>query len=346
MTPAAGSPDDLAGRLLDAQVQFVLAELSAEQLTPTIARAVDDVLGMLGGVTLSQLVDPADVKVIGRRLVVELGGSAAATDIAAALSDGLYDLGASDEHLLGDVLDRDAVVALVQRALALQTLSDRLLDRLTESPVVATVASRFVAKIVGDFMQQNRAIAEKVPGMSTVFNLGAGAASRVRGVTDRHVEQLLGDAAGKGASFALKRTNNAIREMLRDAPLEQAVLEIWDLHAGEPVGDLREYLSRDELREVVARIVEVVLSGRDTAYAGALVDTCVDIVFDVYGDENVADLLGQLGIGRDAIVADLCRLAPSVLAAARRDGVLEAAVRARLEPFFRSDEVRALLAKA
>lgn len=334
---------DLADRLLEAQVRFVLAEVTGDRLLEVVERDVHDVLALLGPVPVRELVPAEVIKEIGRRLVVELGASSVVSDMVGALADGIYDMGVGDEYLLGDVLDRDAVLALVRHALTLNRLSDRLLDRLTESPLVANIAARFVTKIVGDFMQQNRARAERLPGMSTMLNLGAGAASKVRGVTDRHLDQVLGDAAGRGAAYALKRTNSAIREMLREAPLEQATMQMWDLHADEPIGDLREYLSREELRVLAERTHDVVVSARQTAYAGALVDACVDVFFTEYGDYELARLLDELGISEPNLVADLQRLLPPLIAAADRDGALAGFVRARLEPFFRSDEVRALL---
>jgi hypothetical protein len=334
---------DIAERLLDAQVRFVLAEVTGDRLLDVIERDVHDVLALLGPVRVGELVQADVIKQIGRRLVVDLGASAVVSDMVGALAEGIYDMGVGDEYLLGDVLDRDAVQALVRHALTLNRLSDRLLDRLTESPLVATIAARFVTKIISDFMQQNRARAERLPGMSTMLNLGAGAASKVRGVTDRHLDQVLGDAAGRGAAFALKRTNNAIREMLREAPLEQATMQVWDLHADEPIGDLREYLSREELRVLAERVHDVVVSARQTEYAGALVDACVDVFFAEYGDYDLNRLLDELGITEENLVADLQRLLPRLVAAADRDGALAGFVRARLEPFYRSDEVQALL---
>lgn len=341
--PARPAADQLAERLLDAQVRYVLAEVTGERLAEVIERDVHDVLELLGPVPVHELVQADVVKAIGRRLVVDLGASPVVAQMVGALADGIYDMGASDEYLLGDVLDRDAVLALVRHALTLHRLSDRLLDRLTESPLAATIAARFVTKIVSDFMQQNRARAERLPGMSTMLNLGAGAASKVRGVTDRHLDQLLGDAAGRGAAYALKRTNNTIRELLREAPLEQATMQVWDLHADEPIGDLREYLSRAELRELAERAHDVVVSARQSEFAGALVDACVDVFFDEYGEYDLSRLLDELGITEAHLVADLQQLLPPLIAAADRDGALTAFVRARLEPFYRSDEVRALL---
>src|SRR5439155_14267027 len=136
--------DSLADRLLDAQVQFILSEVSGDRLAAVIARDVDDVLAVAATMRIADIVDREAVKQVGRRLVVEIGGSKVVEHMTGALSDGIYDMGASDEYLLGDVLDRDAVQALVQHALTLNRLTDRALDRLTESPIVATIASKFV----------------------------------------------------------------------------------------------------------------------------------------------------------------------------------------------------------
>lgn len=335
----------IADQLLDAQVAFVLGELSPGRLRDVIAADVDDVLDIATRLKVADVAEPDAIKRVGRRLVTQLGGSTVTADLAAAIADGIYDMSAGEHYLLGDVLDRDAVVALVQHALTLHTLTDRALDRLTESPLVATIASRFVTKIVGDFMQQNRARAEKLPGMSTMLNIGSGAVSKVRGATDRHLEQLLGDAAGKGALFALKRTNNAIRELLHDAPIEGAAMELWDLHADEPIGDLREYLSKAELREFVLRVHAVVVGMRDTEFAGELVDVVVDVFFEQYGQYDVSRLIGELGVGRDDLVSDVVALAEPLLSAVRADGTLERLVRSRLEPFFHSDAVSEILAR-
>ena len=334
----------IAEQLLDAQVQFVLGELSGARLREVIARDIDELLAVAARLTVSDVLDPAVVKDIGRRLIADVGGSEVIADLAAAVSDGLYEMSASEHHLLGDVLDREQVLAVVQHALTLRRLTDRALDRLTESPLVATIASRFVAKIVGDFVQQNRARAEKLPGMSTMLNIGSGAVSKVRGATDRHLEQLLGDAAGKGALYALKRTNNAIRELLRDAPIEEAAMELWDLHADEPIADLRKYLSKAELREFVLRVHALIAAARETPFAGELVDVCVDVFFEQHGGDDLATLLTELGVERDSLVDDVSRLAEPVLAAVTADGTLERLVRARLEPFFGSERVTAILA--
>jgi hypothetical protein len=331
---------EVASRLLDAQVEYVLGELSGKRLAHVVARDVDDLLKIAGHVQVADVIDADTAKRVVRRLVERLAGSTLLEDLVGALAEAVYDLSASEEYNLGEVVDRDPVDALVLKVLSMQTLHDRALERMAESPLVAAVATKFVTKIVSDFLQQNRQLAEKLPGAKSLISLGLGAASKVRSAT---VDQFLGDAAGKSTQYAIRRTNVAVRELLREAPLHGAAMEIWDLHAEQPVSDLRGYLSKDELRELAVLVHELVTSARSSEYAGHLVDECVDVFFAEYGGRQVASLLPELGITRDDIVDDLLELLPPVIEAARADGRLEALVRARLKPFFASKQVLAIL---
>lgn len=332
-----------AERLLDAQVEFVLGELTGKRLTQVIARDVDDLLALAADLTVAEVVDAEVVKRVLRRLVERVGGSTLLQDVVTALSEAIYDLSASADHTLGEVIDREPVEALVVKLLSMQTLHDRALDRMAESPLVAAVATRFVTKIVADFLQQNRQLAEKLPGAKSLISFGMGAANRVRSATG--VDQLLGDAAGRSTEFAIRRTNSALRDLVREAPLRGAAMEIWDLHADEPIADLRRYLSKDELLELAALVHELVTSARSSEYVGELIDECVDVVLAEYGARTLASLLPELGITRDDIVDDLREVLPPIIAAARADGRLEALVRARLKPFFVSKKVQAILAE-
>lgn len=336
-------PKETADRLLDAQVEFVLGELTGKRLTQVIARDIDDLLDLGATLTVADVLDADVVKQVLRRFVERVGGSTLLHDLVTALSDAVYDLSASADYRLGEVVDREPVEALVVKVLSMQTLHDRALDRMAESPLVASVATRFVTKIVGDFLQQNRQMAERLPGAKSLISLGMGAASKVRSAT---VDQFIGDAAGKSTQYAIRRTNSALRDLIREAPLRGAAMEIWDLHADEPISDLREYLSKDELRELVVLVLELLASARSGEYAGELVDECVDVFFAEYGGRDLASLLPELGITRDDLVDDLRDVLPPIIEAARADGRLDALVRARLKPFFASKQVQAVLSGA
>lgn len=336
MTAAAR---DLADRLLDAQVDYLLAELTGPQLPQFVGRTVDDVLQLAGTLVLADVLDPGQVKAVVRHVADRGVGSPLVADLVEQFAAALYALPASDEHELGTVVDRDRVEALVDKVLSMRTFHDRALDRLAESPAVSAVAARFVSKIITDFVAQNRAMAQKLPGMSSLLSLGTSAASVVRNPFD----QLLGDAAGRSAQYAMRRTNSAARDLFDEAPLREAAMEVWDLHAQEPIGELRAYLDEQDLRELAALVHALILDARDSDYFGEVLDACVDVLFARYGEWDLASLLAETGVDRDTLVADLVELAGPVLIAAQRDGELRALLRARLAPFFHSPAVLSLL---
>lgn len=110
----------LAEKLLDAQVEFVLAELTGDRLAEVIARDVDDVLGIAATSRIADIVDVEQVKETGRKIVDQIGGSPLIEDMLGPLSDAMYNLVASEDHRLGDVVDRDSVAALIAKILSMQ----------------------------------------------------------------------------------------------------------------------------------------------------------------------------------------------------------------------------------
>jgi hypothetical protein len=335
-------PREIAERLLDAQVEFLLAEVTGERFAEVIARDTEAVLGVADTIVFRDVVEVEQAKQTVRTIVELIGGSPVFADMVGVFADSIYDhIATNNDYTLGEVVEREPVEALLEKIFGMHQAQERILDRLTESPLVATVASKFVDKLINDFMQANRERAEKIPGVSSLMSLGQSAANRAKKAADG---TFVGDLAGKGALFALKRTNNAIREMLRDAPVHAAAMEFWDLHADEPVSGLREYLSRKDLNELVLLCYEIAVTTREKEYFGLLLDECVEVFFTKYGDYTLAAMLPELGLTGADIAAEILRYGPAVIESAKREGVLAGLIRERLAPFYASDEVLRILA--
>lgn len=334
---------ELAGKLLDAQVEFIIGEVSGDRLTEVVARDIDDLLAAFDEVTVAELVDAAEVKATARLIVEQPGASEVVRQLVRALGESTYQHAANEEHQLGDIVAREQVQLLVRKVLTMRRLHEEVLRRLSDSPTVATVASWFVGKLVSDVMAQNRARAEKVPGVSSLLSIGDRAASKVRSASGRHFDEVLGDLAGKGAQAALRRLNTAIQHTMAEAPMEGAAMEVWDLHADDKISGLKDYLSQEDLAELSEIGYEIWLGMRGTEYFGELLDSGIDVFFETYGSHSIPVLLADLNLSRDDLVAEVRRYAPQVVEALQRDGRLAALIRARLEPFFHSDTVLGLL---
>lgn len=334
-------PREIAERLLDAQVEFVLAEVTGDRFAEVVARDVESVLGVADTLIFRDIVEVDQAKQTVATIIDLIGGSPVIADMVGVFADSIYDnIAANNDYTLGQVVDREPVEALLEKIFGMHQAQERILDRLTESPLVATVASKFVDKLISDFMEANKQIAGKIPGVSSLISMGQSAAKTAKKATE---STFIGDMAGKGAVFALKRTNNAIREMLRDAPVHDAAMEFWDLHADEPVSGLRDYLSQKDLNELVLICYEIAVTTREKEYFGLLVDECVDVFFTKYGDYTLAAMLPELGLSADDIATEILRYGPAVIEGAKRNGVLTKLIRERLEPFYTSEKVLAIL---
>lgn len=327
--------DDLADRLLDAHVTFVVEQLTGDDLERLAEQVVDELLAAGRAVTVAGALDVDRVKLVARRLLSVVPPSPTATVLVSAAADVVHD-GPSDLHPASDLLTREHVERMVDEVVRAKPLIASALDDVVDSPLIASVVSRFVARVVGDVVASNRAAAERLPGIGGLVSFGAGAASKVVGAGASGVEQLLGDTAGKGAQIAARRLNKVVVDTLEDPQLKAAVLQLWDARSDRPLRGIGAVASADDVRRLGALAQDVAVHAAASPPVIDLVDRLIDLFFEVCGDRPVAELLADLGITQDDVADDARVAARQLLVTAHDAGVLEPIVRARLEPFYRS----------
>lgn len=341
----ATDPTELADRLLEAQVAFVVDEFTGPGAAGLLAAEVRGALERVAELPLSHVVAPAAVRASARVVLETAAGSAAVEAMVADLVPRLRDLPAHGEHRLGDVVTWGAVEAIVDVLARSGQLREEVLRRLGQSPAASALAVRFVSALVGDAVQQNRDRAEKVPGMKSVLGIGDRAARTARSMAPTQLEKVVGGAAGRGTQAAMERVRRALVEAFDEDVVRVAIMEVWDLHAEDEVAGLQAYLAPEDVEHVAASGHALWLDLRSTAWFGAVVDAAIEAFFDRYGDLPAGAVLTELGLDEDAIAAEVERHAPPLLDALVRTGHVEAAVRRRLEPFFRSEVALGLLSE-
>lgn len=330
----------LAARLLDAQVAWVLEELTGPDAAEHLPRYVDDVLAVAAVVRVEQVVEPAELAAAVHALTSTVPGSALVSTVVEAVAEAVLE-GPSAPVTLDDLVEREQVVALLDALLARTDELEALLDDLTRSPEAAGLAATFLTLVVAEVVQANRAVAEKIPGVGSLVSFGASAAGKVMGVADRQVEQLVGGTAGKGAVIAMRRLNAVLLATLRDPGTRDALVEVLDLYADRPLP--RPTGDPEEVRRVAGTVQDLVISVLASDAARELTEGVVRRLVATYGPHTLAEVLDDLAVGRDEIAAVVTVAGPRLLAVARESGELERIVRARLEPFFASAAVGEIL---
>ncbi|MFT3663021.1 MAG: hypothetical protein QM809_17130 [Gordonia sp. (in: high G+C Gram-positive bacteria)] len=332
----------VAEQLLNAQVTWIIARATGDELPGLVTQVVDDVLAAAEKLTIGELVDPEEIKKIARTGASRIPPSAAATTLVEAGAQIVHDNPAG-EYTLGELIDRDNVARLTDEVLALTPVAERILDELTSSPLTASLASRFVSRIVNDVVAGNRAMAEKIPGVGSLVSFGAGAAGKMIGKAGEQVGDLFEGTAAKGAEFMMGRLNKIIVATLNDPQTRTAVLEVYDMYADRPAGSHDSLISLDDAQRLGGLGQDIVIAAAVSDPVLSLIDAFVDGFFDTYSGHPAAVVLEDVELHRDDLLEHANALAPRVLQAAVDSGELERAVRAQLAPFFSSPEVEAIL---
>ena len=342
VSPSASPDQTLAHRLLEAQVRFHLDRLTGDELASTVTRLTDHLLDASGRHQLADLVDQDAVKAIVVRVLGTVPGSAAVGAIVELATTVAHE-GPAEPYPLGELVDRQRLEVFLDELFALHPVLERALERLTDSPLVGTMASRFMGRIVGEVLQANKAVADRVPGLGSLMSFGTSAASKVMGAADKQFEALIGDTVGKGGTFAVRRLNRIVLETLRDPTTREAVLQVWDMLAQEPVAGLGRYATLEEVSGVVDAAHDLAVTTLAGEHVAQLGEVVVEAFFERFGGYTPTELLEELELSREEVVSDLVLLAPAVVEALRESGDLERMLRAELEPFYASPEVAALL---
>jgi len=332
----------LAQQLLDAQVAFHLDRLSGADLGPTVQDLADQLFAAAGEHQLADLIDAEALTGIVVRALATVPGSAAVAAIIEMATDVAY-AGPTSSFTAGDVVEREQVEALLDQVLALTPTLERALARLSASPLVGTISARFMGRIVGEVLQANKAVADKLPGLGSLVSFGTSAASKVIGAADKQLEGLLGDTMGKGGQLAVGRLNRIVIDTIQDPTTREAILQVWDLVAQEPVVGLDAATTREQLSGIADAVHELAVTALASEQVAGLGRVVVAAFVERFGGYTPTELLDQLDLSQDDLVGDLLRLAPAILDALRESGDLERVIRAQLQPFYDSPEVARLL---
>ncbi|RZI92789.1 MAG: hypothetical protein EOO67_07885 [Microbacterium sp.] len=316
----------------------MVGQLTGPDLPDLIAQDVDELLATGAQLPVRSLVGPAEVKSLIHLVLDKVPPSAAASTLVEAAANVAYD-GPAEQFTLADVIDRENVESLVAEVLGMTDVAEKFLDQIADSPLVASLASRFVGRIVGDMVQANQAMADKIPGLGSLVSFGTSAAGKVVGAAG----DVLGDTAGKGATFAMRRLNKVVIDTLKDPTARDAALQVFDLYADKPVVRVNQLGEREDVQRVAGLLQDIVIAGAPTEPVVALVDALVDAFFATYGDHPATTLLDDLAITRNDLVAQATAIVPGLLAAAHESGELDRLIRVRVAPFFSSPAVAAIL---
>ncbi|HQV18738.1 MAG TPA: hypothetical protein PLC22_10540 [Gordonia sp. (in: high G+C Gram-positive bacteria)] len=325
--------DDLAERLIDAQVAFSKRQLLDPGLFHTfVTEEVDGALRDASGLTLGEVVTPRMIKDTAIKFAVNMPLEGSIPELVGEIAGRLYRHPVNDAVHLTDVLDTRTFDELAD-AIGDMDVVRRVVREVIDSPVTVDVCVEVVTHAVDSAVLQGRSASE-----AGVRGLLAGALARLATPVLPAIETGVEKLTRTGAAFVLRSAGEE-----SDNALVGSAHELWRNRSDDSVGRFRELVTADDVEDFVVVIFEFWKSFRETEYFRTLLGEGVDHFFDKYGDTSLVDLISDLGVEREDLVEEGMRFGLPIIAHLDERGLLDGILRRQFVPFYHSPEFRAVI---
>jgi hypothetical protein len=332
----------IAEALLDAHVRFVLEQLEPGALRARIEREVDAALADAERLRLGEVVTPQAVKETVRIYAVQLELHGGIPELVADIAGRIYRHPVQDRTRLGDLVSDQQLAELLDKLLEMRDLGHKLLEEAVGNPVYSALAGDLVFHGIRDYLVHNK-VTGAIPGARAAMKLGKSVMQRATPGLERSLEERLKRFVAKNAQATLAESRRFLLGAFEPAAVREAVLEAWKQIKHEKVSSFRGYLRAADLEDFFVIGYEYWRSLRRSDWYIELIDAGIDGFFERYGGTSLAELLDEIGIERDMLVADAMRFTPGAIAGLERAGMLEPMVRRLLGDFYRSGAVERTL---
>ncbi|MEQ1437961.1 hypothetical protein AAG565_01240 [Fontimonas sp. SYSU GA230001] len=335
---------DVAEALLDAHVAYLVAQLSGDGLQALIEAELDALLVDGMRLKLKDVVSAKMIKDTARTYAADIEMGGGLPQLVADVAQAVYAHKVLDHTTPKDIVTHTRYTEFIDKLLELRSLRDGLVREIATSPIYIAFASDLLYHGIKGYLARSTELTRGIPGASSVMKLGRSVMSKASPGLEASLDEQLKKYVARSVEATAKSSADFVLKHLNDEALRDMAREIWDRSKFTPLGTLRDHIDGDDLEDLFVIGYEYWRELRKTEFYGRLIDAGIDAFFDAYGDAYLGDLLDDLGITRDLMIAEAMRYAPHVIKVLKRKKLLDGILRRQLAGFYRSGAVEQVLA--
>jgi hypothetical protein len=326
---------DVAQALLEAHVQHELERLTGDHLDARIRDAVAATFQWLEDVPMNDVLAREQVFGVIERHVIDLRISGGITELAGEMSNVVFSSDSAKTTRVDELFSGQAYREFADKIGALDGVQRELIGYVTRSAAFRALVSRLILRTVAKVFFRDSDPSWKTRISAAVEHRFPGIEAQLGAVVSRYGEVL----SERLASDA----NRRLREILDVEWLRLMADEVWDDVSKRPIADAGRLITAQDLEDFVVLGYEVWSRFRKTDYFRTVSFEVVDRIFEKYGGESIRSVILDMGVTEQMIAHELTTFLRPFFAEARRSSFLEAQIRSRLEPFYRSSVVADVL---
>ena len=332
-----------AEQLLNAQVEYLMEQLDGEAFSELLRNEVNIVLEEAEKLRLDEVVSVDQIHDTARKYAVEMEIPAAVPELIGEIAERIYNHPGHDRNRFGDLVADHEIEEVVQVIVEMKDLRTRVIQEVGESPLVLNLISDMLYRGIRGFVTEGTNMASSIPGASSMMKLGKSMMDRTAPGLEKAAEKNIKKYISTNARPIIRYTEKRLNENIDNGELEKAVMEFWEELRERKIGEFRHYVSQPELEDAMVTGLEVWKKVRRTRYLDSLIRAGIEFFFEKYGETSLAELVREMGVTAEMIVEDGERFAPPIIAVLKEKGILQDALRRRLEGFFFDEKTLELL---
>ena len=334
---------DPASQMLELHVKHEVASLKGTKLRKFLKQEVSELLDLAGGITLNRIASENQVMETIQRVVVNMELDAGIPELAGEMATEVLNAPVQSTTALGDIITRGQATGFVEEMLELRQQRERVISEIMAHPVYQELVSNVVYQGVVNYLYEDNLITKSVPGVGSMMKFGKRMANKAVPGLDETFERRLKAWLSDSLPGLINRSEQFLQKALSDDEVRDTVMAAWVAMEDRTLADLQEGLGDVELQTFVVLGYEFWLQFRKTDYFESCARAVVAHLFLKYGDRPLTDLLGDVGVTEDLIMAEVDAWAIPIIDVLREEGYVETLVRRRLAAFYNSAAARRIL---
>ncbi len=333
--------EQLSEQLLEAHIRFIRQRLTDS--TAHVEKLIDFALQQADHIQLNEVVKVESVKEVVRVYAFDLNLGSGMLELIGQMAQRIYTEMSTRAPTLSQIIQQSQIEQWIDKILELEEVRLRIIDAIQQSQtahdVIVQVAASLIKKQLPEILQ---APTEWLSYGNRLNNSISGKlSSKLLGVLAQQEEKLLERAEQRIATFVQAQSGHLLT--LDSSELKDIAMQVWYSIKDLPFDQLLTGVDALDIEEFFVLIYEQWKHLRKTDYLQHLIETGIDVFFEVYGDYPVATMLDEVGITRQHLLNDAYRFSPRLIQVLNEHQVLDQLIRLQLADFYQSDETQAIL---
>lgn len=339
------SPKKAAKKMLELHVAEEMKAIQAEPLSVWVENEIKELWQTLADVTLADFITAETIMGAIQRNVIDREIPGAVAEIAGEGAASLFNAEFHLKTTAGEIISTRQVTEFIDKGLELKDQREAFMAKVIHQPIYSQLVSDLMYRGIVRYIYKDNVLSKKIPGVSSMLKFGTKMVNKTVPKLEGAVEDNVKAFIAENTSSLLKQSQSFLSETLTDEELKDIFLGVWTALEPKELGDLQNGMDTIDLSEFVVLGYEFWKKFRKTEYFSLCCQHVVHDLYEKYGNEPVIALLDDFAIDQNFILKEFNAFAPDILQSLSKSGFSEDLVRRRLEPFYESEALLAVLAQ-